>query len=122
MNVTGPTVVGAAVFLCSGTGTRPAHLITIPPLVTATAGIQGGFTAYSKAEVQEWEKTLKEAHEQLKIQDTFREHVSRSLASCCPGNVPALLGQAPDSQAQNLQEANTILETEVLGSANHLNS
>ena len=87
-------------------------LVVIPPFATATAGIQGGFTAHSRAEVQEWEQTLQKAHEQLTIQETFREHVSRSLASCCPGYIPT--GQEPDSQAKNVQEASTILETEVL--------
>jgi len=86
-------------------------LVTIPPLTTVTAGIQGGFTAYSKAEVEAWEKALNEAHEQLKMQTTFREEVLRSLSSCCSGNVLPLYG---DLQIQTSMEAITILETEVM--------
>lgn len=93
-------------------------LVGIPPIVTATAGIQGGFTAYTTSEVEEWEKALNDAQEQLKIQTTFREHVFRSLASCCPGHIPGLLGDVPSSvgssQTSNLQGVDTILETQVL--------
>jgi hypothetical protein len=90
-------------------------LVAIPPLVTATAGIQGGFSAYTPSEVEEWENTLTTVHKQVQIQTTFRDHVVQSLALCCPGhlinNVPSIV---ESSEVLNLQNVDTILRIEVL--------
>jgi hypothetical protein len=105
---------GCEYFYVAGPVLGLLALVTIPPLTTATAGIQGGFTAYSKAEVEAWEKALNDAHEQLKIQATFRDQVLRSLSSCCPGNVLALYTEGHDAETRNSPATTTVLETEVI--------
>lgn len=85
-------------------------LTATPPIVTASAGLQGGFTAHSAAQGEEWEQALNEVHEKLKIQATLGDRVLLSLSSCCPRYVQPSLGETP----QSTDNPDTILETEVL--------
>lgn len=93
-------------------------LTAIPPLVTTAAGLQGGFTAHNIEQVEEWEKALHEAQEQLKIQATLRDYVRRTLPSCCPVHRQPSLDEVPSSAdglgTTDLQSPDTILETEIL--------
>jgi hypothetical protein len=93
-------------------------LIAIPPAVTTAAGIQAGFTAYSSAEVEKWEKTLADAQDALQIQTTLRESVRHSLSSCCRKYLPPTQGEVSasphSSNGTDFSGVDTVLETDVL--------
>ena len=82
-------------------------LIALPPTVSTLGGIQGGFTSYTSAEVEKWEKVLVEAQDTLQIQATMRESVRHSVASCCRLFLPT-------STTADSTGVDTMLETEVL--------
>lgn len=93
-------------------------LIAIPPAITTAAGIQAGFTAYSSAEVEKWEKALADAQEALQIQATMRESVRHSLSSCCHMYLPPAQGEMSasphSSNVIDFRAIDIVLETEVL--------
>jgi len=93
-------------------------LVATPTITTPTVAIQGAFTSYSKAEVEEWKKALGEAQDRLQIQNTLRDHVARSITACCPRHLPPLpaepLATSELARLLTSQQADTILQTDVL--------
>lgn len=93
-------------------------LVATPTIATPTVAIHGGFTPYSKGEIEEWKKALSDAQDRLQIQNTFRDHVARSIILCCPGFLSHMtaepLASFERSEVPTSQEADAILQTEVL--------
>lgn len=93
-------------------------LVATPAITPPAVAIHGGFAPYSKAEVEEWKKALSDAQDRLQIQNTFRDHVGRSITSCCPRHLPHLptepIAAVDMSGLPTSQKADAILQTAVL--------